>query len=386
MAKSSRIITLDLIRGYFLLVILINHLNRFPGIFDVFTARGQLWTSAAEGFFLISGVLVGLVRGQEIKERKFGLAFKKALRRGLYLYVWAVALTILFTIIGTHYLGNPGVKAGLMPISLDNAGRVIWSTLNLSYVYGWTDFLQYYAVYMLLVPLGLLLLYKKLDVLVLAAAVAAFAAASKNWFFIWQLYFFGGMVIGYRWQAIEGVLKQLSLKVRTGLRFSVYAAALGVLAVNFAAVFAYLAMRRHYGAGDGELGNLTVWLGHLHDRTAVWFNRFNGSNSYGIGRIFLSLLWFSALYVFVRRHEALAEKYFGKLLVPIGTRPLKVFIFEGVIVFVTYLIFPSKTGFFVNVAINALAIAAVWLLAKLRLRELPLAPKQLAAVFETSRK
>ena len=62
----DRILALDLLRGYLLCVITIDHLFRFPGLFDLFTGRGQLWVSAAEGFFLISGILVGKIYGSKI--------------------------------------------------------------------------------------------------------------------------------------------------------------------------------------------------------------------------------------------------------------------------------------------------------------------------------
>ncbi|HVS79350.1 MAG TPA: OpgC domain-containing protein [Candidatus Saccharimonadales bacterium] len=376
MPKVSRIITLDLIRGYFLLVILINHLNRFPGIFDIFTGRGQLWTSAAEGFFMISGVLVGLVRGAEVKDGKFWLAAKKAWRRGLYLYMWAIGLTIFFTIIGTHFINDSGVKGGLRPIYWSNAGHIIWKAVILHYIYGWTDFLQYYAVYMILVPPVLLALRKRLDILVLAAAVFCLLHY-RNFFLTWQFYFFAGMVIGYRWQAIEAVLGKLSRGWRTGLRLGLYAAALAVLAANFVLVFGYLALRRHYGTGAGSLHDFTHWLGHMHNTTALWFNRFDYHHRYGWARIFLSLLWFSALYVFVRRHESVVEKIVGWLMIPVGTNPLKVFIFEGIVVYAVFLIYPSKTGFLLNTLINTLSVAVVWLVARYKRADIMPALKRL---------
>src|SRR6185312_2171301 len=122
--KIQRIIALDLIRGYFLLNILINHLNRFPGVFDIFTARGQLWTSAAEGFFLISGLLVGMIRGSEVRKGQISLSTKKMLKRAAVLYLWTIALTILFTVIGVHYLNSAGLKAGIETPT--TSGLLIW--------------------------------------------------------------------------------------------------------------------------------------------------------------------------------------------------------------------------------------------------------------------
>src|SRR5262245_56218398 len=49
---------LDLLRGYLLCVILVDHIHWFPSLFEPLTGCGQLWASAAEGFLLISGFLV----------------------------------------------------------------------------------------------------------------------------------------------------------------------------------------------------------------------------------------------------------------------------------------------------------------------------------------
>lgn len=362
--KVPRIIALDLLRGYFLLVILINHLNRFPGLFDIFSGREQLWTSAAEGFFLISGMLVGIVRGREVKSGKFSLALKKAWHKGLYLYVWAVILTIVFTIVGTHALNHPALKGGIIPIHLGNAGHVIWNTLTLHYIYGWTDFLRFFAVYMMFAPLILFLLYKRLGAIVAVIAVGLYAKNGWNQFLIWQLYFCLGTIVGFYWQQIEVWLCKFPANIRTISRRSLYILALGVLATNLAIVFAYSALNGHYGSGAGELSNITNWLGHLNASSSTWFNRHNFSLSYGAGRILISFLWFSALYIFVRRHEKLFIKYLGWLFIPIGIRPLRVFIFEGILVFITDITLPVKTSFVVNVVINALSITIVWLVAR----------------------
>src|SRR5438105_10501736 len=94
--KSKRIAALDIIRGFFLVVILINHIELYPSGFDYFTGRGRLFVSAAEGFFFMSGLLVGIVY-----KRRLHLGMKfitvKMWRRALQLYIGSVILTLLFT-------------------------------------------------------------------------------------------------------------------------------------------------------------------------------------------------------------------------------------------------------------------------------------------------
>jgi hypothetical protein len=85
-------------------------------------------------------------------------------------------------------------------------------------------------------------------------------------------------------------------------------------------------------------------------------------------------LWFSALYIFVRRHEARFVKYFGWLFIPTGIRPLRVFIFEGILVYMTFIVLPVKTGFLLNVVINTFAITVVWLMARFKRKQPALKP------------
>src|SRR5581483_7644873 len=93
--KTKRILALDLIRGYFLLVIAINHIELYPNGYDLFTGKGRLFVSAAEGFFFMSGLLIGMVYRRRLQlGMKF--VFKKMWKRALQLYVGSVVTTLLF--------------------------------------------------------------------------------------------------------------------------------------------------------------------------------------------------------------------------------------------------------------------------------------------------
>ena len=52
--QPSRIITLDILRGYFILAIASVHLAYYPSLLGLFEGRGQLWVSEAEGFFFFA--------------------------------------------------------------------------------------------------------------------------------------------------------------------------------------------------------------------------------------------------------------------------------------------------------------------------------------------
>ena len=120
MKKSSidshevrRIHTLDLLRGYFLIVILLDHLAYFPSGLDLVTGRGLLYVSSAEGFFLISGIVLGIVRGRKLISQPFLVAAKKLWKRSIQLYLTSIVLTIVFTLLGwLFFMHSPGLKFG----------------------------------------------------------------------------------------------------------------------------------------------------------------------------------------------------------------------------------------------------------------------------------
>src|SRR5207237_1164743 len=94
-AKTNRILAIDLIRGFFLLVIMVDHIELYPNGWDFFTGKGRLWVSAAEGFFFLSGLLIGMIYKRRLHlGMKF--IFRKMWRRALELYVAGVSLTFIF--------------------------------------------------------------------------------------------------------------------------------------------------------------------------------------------------------------------------------------------------------------------------------------------------
>ena len=113
--SALRIHAFDVLRGWCLVVISSDHLGRFPSVFDPFTGRGLLWVSAAEGFFFISGALVGIVRGRSMKRSGLQAAAGELWRRARKLYIASVILTLTFTGLG-YWLGLEGfdgLKGGL---------------------------------------------------------------------------------------------------------------------------------------------------------------------------------------------------------------------------------------------------------------------------------
>ncbi len=340
--QSQRILALDLLRGYFLCVVLVDHIYRFPGFFDIFSGQGKLWVSAAEGFFLISGVLVGFIYREAVKTHFWAVA-TKLWKRAATLYFWAVALTLFFTIWANL---TPSLKIKQNWLSLSDPLRLLIDTLSLRYTYGWADFLPYYAIFMLFAPLALWLLAKRRWWLVILATSGVWLLRQDNFYLSWQLLFTFGITGGY-------YLLQLEKKLRPTYVTWLYTLSLLTLFLSVVMVFgvkALLDLNWHLDflsqANLSALKDLSYW--HKELLVSVF-----DKGKLGPGRALLALLWFSALYYWVRRHEQKINAWSKGFFKTFGANSLLAYGLHALLIFPINLILPSYTPLWQNILINA---------------------------------
>lgn len=376
---SSRILTLDLLRGYFLLVILIDHLAQFPGVFELITGKGWLWSSAAEGFFIISGIMVGLIRGKELQHQSFKLVRNKLWQRAGQLYLWAVGLTLAFTAIGLLFAGHADLKPGLLagaPIPV-----IVGQAMTFQYVYGWADFLSHYAICMALAPIALYALHRGWWRQLIVGSLLLWWLRGANFVMAWQLLFVGGMIGGYYLKSMESWVAGWSATTRRQLAgwwltMTATTVALSVMVVH---VRPWLIETGSAGSQRAELG----WgLQYIDNLTGEWFNKL----ALAPGRIVIAGLWFGALYILFRRYEAGINRAFGWLLVLMGRNSLFVYITQSVVVFLVPLFLPSTANIVVNVVLNSLVILLVWRITLLYGRDQQLKHKLRANIAESELK
>lgn len=154
-----RLDVFDLLRGFYIFGIIVNHVALFPNIFMYLTGATKLWASFAEGFFLVSGFFIGFLYKDKIKNDFWGTA-KKITYRSFRLYLWTVYLSLLFTYWG-NFMPIGSVKQSLWIVSPNNLADLIFRSLTFQYQYGWADILPFYSIYLLLTPFCLYLLNKK---------------------------------------------------------------------------------------------------------------------------------------------------------------------------------------------------------------------------------
>lgn len=351
---SERILAFDLLRGYFLFVILFNHLQYYPSGLDFLTGRGILYVSTAEGFFVVSGIVLGIVRGRKLLNQPFRVAAKLLWKRAFQLYVTSILLTLLFTMIGQFFLDNPGLKYGIYS-DWANFGRFVWETITLSYSYGWADFLRLYAIFIFFAPLALWLLRKGYWYVLLLASFGVWSlypflpevtAISQP--FSWQFIFFTGFVIGFYWETILAKWRQLSIKTRKVIGWSFTATFAITLVASFLLVFGH-----EFG------GTLGTQLASLHETVEQHFNK----DRLPIERILLGVIWFWGLFYLVRRFESTIIRYAGNFLMGFGTNSLYVYTISAFVVFVMHLFIapPGLGSALLNLAISLVALGVVQL-------------------------
>jgi hypothetical protein len=358
--KSNRILTFDLLRGFFLLIIMIDHVELYPNGWDFITGKGRLWVSAAEGFFFMSGLLIGMVYKRRL-HLGMKYIFKKMWLRAAELYLVGVGLTFLY-LAWAIYSGHGGIKD--MPWPFD-WGHYSGQALLMRYTFGWADFLVRFALLMLIAPFVFFLVAKGKWWLALAGIVTAWALRGQGFTLAWQLIFNLGILIGYYWYELEKwYASSVKPKQKMIIKTSFAAVAATTFLASYASVYV-LSLLNHLWIDN----HLPIWLQHV---TWTW-NRLNydiwvyaDKWTMGALRVFLFFMWFPVLYWLVRRHEAKLNRLTGGVVELLGRNSLFVYTAHSLIVFVfkLYLI-PSQTNFIQNFLITGLGLVLLIVLTML---------------------
>jgi hypothetical protein len=352
---SSRIFTFDIMRGYFLAVILFNHLQYYPSGLEIFTGRGMLYASTAEGFFAVSGIVLGIIRGRKLLQAPFKKAASMLVKRGSQLYLTSIALTVLFTFIGTFFVSSAGLKYGIYT-NWGNIFELIWKTITLQYSYGWADFLRFYAIFMIASPFALWLLRQGLWYVLLAANFVVWLLFPFSPFppeisqpISWQVIFFGAFTIGFYWPLLVEKWNILSNKIQRTIGVALVSLAALTMATSVVLVFGH--------SLGGSIGNI---LDTTHHMVELFFNK----DRMPYTRIALGIVWFWAIFYVIRKNEARILKRIGWLLVPLGENSLYVYTIQAFIVFFFHLfvVLPGGTGNIVtNLMVSLLAFSLVYI-------------------------
>lgn len=341
--KRKRLATLDLMRGYYVGVLAAIHLDYVPSLLGLVDGRGALLVSEAEGFFMISGLLVGMLRRRDLERHGLQRMTLNSWKRGLQLYIVAIPLTLLFTVIGRLAIehGHRQVKTGLDRTS--SPFTILWHTLTFRYTYGWADFLTFYVPMFIAAPLVVWLLSKKLWPLVLVLAYVGYWLPSHyhtsyvSPFLQWGVYFVIGATAGYHREELRGLMGRLRPAWNRTIR----------LALVLAAALIYAA------------GILLLFRPHLVSGHGMYYDFFE-NNRLGVLRPFAAPISVAGTYFLVRRFEEPIVRTIGKVLVPFGQNSLYVYVAQSFVVFLVPFAFPAH-GFWFNTVFDFSVIALMWM-------------------------
>lgn len=346
--RPRRIAAFDLLRGFFVAAIIINHLQLWPSPLSFVTGQGRLWASAAEGFFIMSGLLVGLIYGRQKADRPLPSLVASLWRRAAILYLWGVGISfalIVFTmLVGTHPR-LPDLPITTQPI--DTMLRVI----SMQYFSGWIYFLRMYAIMLAVTPLFLWLLRRRqygwVGISIGAAYGLGFLTTEPS--LQWQVLFFGAGLIGFWLPAIMGWVTRSA-----GRRRWLSGLAIGLFLLTAAA--SYLIVLGHQlplpASVHASLADLNHNLQPLFSKDPYLMPL----------RILVAFVWFAGGLALVQAMLPALQRTVGWLLTPLGQTSLRGYCLQALVLPPLAVFLPPNPGQVANSLLALGAVVAVWAL------------------------
>jgi hypothetical protein len=348
MATSSpvnRLLALDYLRGFFILVIIIDHLWRWPSVFGIFTGQGQLWISSAEGFVIISGLLVGYIRGYKERSVPFPVVARKLLKRALLLYAWLIGATLVYTA-AIWYLPT------ISPMPWIEIARGDWldliaKTLVFTNAYEWVYFLYLYVIFLLLSPLVIWLLRKNqtYTIVIITTALSIMGEILHIEWLEWLPVFFLPTVAGYHLPAIQHWWRSQSPVSRRLQSWLLVGSIACVLITSAVCTFII---------PDNKIAEAINDLFTKDEVLYTW-------------RVALALVAFAAFAILFQRILPWLRRWVGWLLLPFGTRSLTAYIIHGTLICLLALLFVNTDNIWQNTAYGIVAVMGTWALLRIPL-------------------
>ena len=342
-SSKNRLETLDHLRGFFIVTIIIDHLSRYPTFFSFLSGNAQLWVTAAEGFVGISGLLVGYVRGYKSRHLPLKEVSNKLLRRALLLYVWSIIGSIAYVAIVWYVPLRGGAQDTPMPRG--DWPEFLFQLVTLRFTYVWVYFLTLYAIFLAASPLAIWLFRrnKAWVVGVLSFILLALGWVTKSEVLQWQFIFFIPSIIGFHLHSILRWWHNLKRSTRTGI--VVTTVSLTVITITISVLLAYYEPFEIIG----------------EPIKAIFFSK----DSISLLRAAVAFLWFAGyMFIFYTLRHVI-KKFLGWLLVPFGTRSLTAYILHGLALCIISFFTIAGDNVWSNTLLGSIAVMITWGLLKI---------------------
>ena len=354
-AAEKRDLRLDLLRGFAVLVMVVDHFGGSSWLYLI-TGNNSFFTSGAEAFVLISGMVVGIVYGGIAKREGLKPSIVKALQRAWTLYKLTIVMTLAFAAI-SDFFGLPWAK----DVSIGDPISFTINVVLLRQTYYLADIPLMYTILMAATPIGLYLLYKHHPaVLVLGSLIiwAGFQYVNAEQIMImpivgnttfhpaaWQLIFFWAMAFGY-------YRKEISARFSTIPRW-------GYFVVSALLFFWLLHL---YSTETKTLAQLYPWV----DIQSIVHELFNKS-TVALGRVIATVICFQFGYLLLTFFWRPAWAIVGWFFLPLGQNSLYSYTMHVVIIGMFYVVLPYLPGNVqemgtLNTALQLGVLFLLWLL------------------------
>ena len=209
-AERGRDLRIDFLRGLCVIGMIVDHVAG-PSWLWAITGGNRFFTSAAEGFVFVSGLVAGRAYTRFIERDGLSYGLGRLVNRAVQLYLLAVGLTLL-VVPASEELHLPWALGWNLHDALD----FVVSVVTLHRTYYLVDVMVLYVLVLLASTLAFVLLVRGQSLLVLGAswllwllyqvfpehAAMPWPIVGNNLFYFsaWQVLFFTGLVIGQRWE------------------------------------------------------------------------------------------------------------------------------------------------------------------------------------------
>ncbi|MEJ2609729.1 MAG: OpgC domain-containing protein [Candidatus Thiodiazotropha sp.] len=375
-ALNNRDLRLDFMRGLIMIYLVVVHME-FYSFFSLLAWERLGIVSSAEGFVLLSGIVVGLVYGNRAKTEGLLPTAKKLWQRAFKLYrvnlfvILSIPILGLLPFIDIYDVSHWWVPVTrsevyyLYPASTAPWWMWIWQAVMLQIGPHQFQIIGLYVVFLSLAPMAiqalirgyagrLLLISWALYIANLFLSLRITPARFELGFplLTWQLLFFNGLVIGfYR----EQVLGWLVAEKNRWVGWLAAILCLGFILLSFSA--------QHHIFWPWETGSLISGETYQYLRR-YWF----GKTSLGPGRLLNNAALFITMYILLTHYWVVFNKALGWLLIPLGQASLYVFTLHVyVILLVSNLPIPLQDNFIWGTIVHGSAITLIWLMVKNRI-------------------
>lgn len=355
--NKRRIHELDFLRGFFIVVIIIDHVQRWPGPLSYLTGQGRLWVSAAEGFFIISGLLIGYLRGYKGQRQSLKTLSKMLISRAAKLYLWSVVIT--FAAVAILSLGP--YNSALLPKLPETSGwNYIWQVITQQYVFDWIYFLRLYWMMLLAAPLAILAYRKgkwRLVPLVSTALYAlSFLFAKPEAALQWQFLFFIAATVGFYFEPIIDYIHR-----HTRIKAVVMASTIFIMIATMVLSYFWVLGWDVVESGRGDISreayvSVRNWLD-------IWFTK----DPLALGRVLLAFVWFSGLLALFHLIKPAIERTARWLLTPLGTYSLTAYCIQALALLPIQMFIAPTASPLTNTAVALAAVLLIRLLTTQRL-------------------